>query len=90
MTAVPSAAQVGSGRIAYAREGEGIYTLAVDGSGLVLLKPGLVRQPRWSPDGSRIAFAEYTTGGQTQIRVMNADGTGDHVVATSASGAPSR
>ena len=89
MTAVPSAAQVGSGRIAYAREGEGIYTLAGDGSGLVLLKSGLVRQPSWSPDGSRIAFAEYTTGEQTQLRVMNADGTGDHVVATSASGAVS-
>jgi TolB protein len=81
MTAVPSAAQVGSGRIAYAREGEGIYSLAANGSGPVLLKSGNARQPRWSPDGSRIAFIQYPGVG-VQLRVMNADGTGDHVVAT--------
>ena len=32
MAAVPSAAQVGSGRIAYATDGTGIYTVAADGS----------------------------------------------------------
>jgi TolB protein len=84
LTAVPSAAQVGSGRIAYAREGEGIYTVAPDGSALVLLKSGLLRQARWSPDGSRIAFVGYT--GQYELHVMNADGTGDHIVATDATG----
>jgi Tol biopolymer transport system component len=84
VTAVPSAAQVGSGRIAYAREGDGIYTVAPDGNGLVQLKSGLLRQARWSPDGSRIAYIGYST--QYELRVMNADGTGDHIVATDATG----
>jgi TolB protein len=33
------------------------------------------RSPVWSPDGARIAF-QYKTGGQSEIFVMNADGTG--------------
>jgi TolB protein len=84
MTAVPSAAQVGSGRIAYAREGEGIYSVAPDGSALDLLKSGLLRQARWSPDGSQVAYVGYI--GQYELHVMNADGTGDHIVATDATG----
>ena len=85
LTAVPSAAQVGSGRIAYATDGSGIYTVAADGSQPVLLKSGNARQPRWSPDGSQIAFIDYTgipLG--VQLRVMDADGTDEHVVATDA------
>jgi hypothetical protein len=82
VTAVPSAAQVGSGRIAYAREGEGIYTLAPEGGAPVLLKSGDLRQARWSPDGSRIAYVAYSN--RYELRVMNADGTGDHIVATAA------
>jgi Tol biopolymer transport system component len=82
MTAVPSVAQVGSGRIAYAREGEGIYSVAADGGALVLLKSGLLRQARWSPDGSRIAYVAYS--GRYELHVMNADGSGDHVAATDA------
>ena len=78
VTAVPSAAQVGSGRIAYAREGEGIYTLAPVGGAPVLLKSGVLRQARWSPDGSRIAYIAYSNG--YELHVMNADGTGDHIV----------
>ena len=85
VTAVPSAAQVGSGRIAYARESEGIYTLAPEGGAPVLLKSGLLRQARWSPDGSRIAYVAYRNG--YELHVMNADGTGDHIVATEPSGA---
>ena len=79
-TAVPSAAQVGSGRIAYATEGTGIYTVAADGSDRVTLKSDNARLPRWSPDGSKLAFIEL--GGQHELRVMNADGTDEHVVAT--------
>ena len=59
MAAVPSAAQVGSGRIAYATDGTGIYTVAADGSDPVTLKSDNARLPRWSPDGSKLAFIEY-------------------------------
>ncbi len=83
-TAVPSAAQVGSGRIAYATEGTGIYTVAADGSDPVTLKSDNARLPRWSPDGSKLAFIEYSAAntGCVELRVMNADGTDEHVVAT--------
>jgi TolB protein len=80
--AVPSAAQVGSGRIAFERAGVGIYTVAPDGSGLFLLRPGPFGQPRWSPDGSRIAYTEFSGQGQVELHVMDADGTDDHTVAT--------
>jgi Tol biopolymer transport system component len=83
VTAVPSAAQVGSGLIVYASDGSGIYTSAPDGSQSVLLKSGNARLPRWSPDGSQIAFIRYPGNPPgVQLRVMNADGTDDHVVAT--------
>jgi Tol biopolymer transport system component len=81
MAAVPSAAQVGSGRIAYATDGTGIYTMAADGSDLVTLKSDNARLPRWSPDGSKLAFIEYGGGG-VSLKVMSADGTDEHVVAT--------
>jgi len=83
MTAVPAASQVGSGRIAYATDGSGMYTVAADGSPPVLLKSGNARLPRWSPDGSQLAFIQYAGDPLgVQLRVMNADGTDDHVVAT--------
>ena len=81
VTAVPSAAQVGSGRIAYATNGRGMYTVGADGRESVQLKSGNTHLPRWSPDGSRIAFIEFPAIG-VQLRVMNADGTDDHVVAS--------
>ena len=83
MAAVPSAAQVGSGRIAYATEGTGIYTVAADGSDPVTLKSDNARLPRWSPDGSKLAFIETSAAHEhASLRVMNADGTDEHVVAT--------
>jgi hypothetical protein len=81
--AVPSAAQVGSGRIAYGAE-DGIHTEAADGTDPVLLKPD-ASLPRWSPDGSKIAFIDYFEGDHglaVRLEVMNADGTDEHVVAT--------
>ncbi|HVR12132.1 MAG TPA: hypothetical protein VMS41_00010 [Gaiellaceae bacterium] len=85
VAAVPSAAQVGSGQIAYATDGSGIYTVAADGSQPVLLKSGNARLPRWSPDGSQVAFIEYAGAPLgVQLRVMDADGTHDRVVATDA------
>jgi len=85
MAAVPSAAQVGSGRIAYATDGTGIYTVASDGNDPVTLKSENARVPRWSPDGSKIAFVDYFEGDHglaVHLKVMNADGTDEHVVAT--------
>jgi TolB protein len=32
--------------------------------------------PDWSPDGTKIAFTSYRSGGTPQLFVMNADGTG--------------
>ena len=36
----------------------------------------LVERMRWSPDGSRIAFAPFSHLGSVGIYVMNADGSG--------------
>jgi len=79
VAAVPSAAQVGSGRIAWAGDGTGIHTVAADGSDPVTLKSGNAGAPRWSPDGSKLAFIQISG---RALKVMNADGTGEHVVAT--------
>jgi len=37
---------------------------------------GINIQPAWSPDGNRIAFARHGSGGQADIYLMNADGSG--------------
>ena len=49
-----------------------IYSVGIDGSGLKLLsgKDVSAHSPRWSPDGSRIAFVQTD-----QIWLMSADGT---------------
>lgn len=65
----------------------GLYVAAVRGRQLVALEPGgrvhwslgsaaAVRDPRWSPDGFRIAYRS----GQS-LRVVGGDGSGDHRVA---------
>jgi hypothetical protein len=38
--------------------------------------------PSWSPDGTRIAFATYFRNNHWEIWVMNADGSGQHRIAT--------
>jgi TolB protein len=57
---------------------EEIYTMRSDGSGLVRLTNDSLddREPRWSPDGKRIAYIHgYTTGGyRPNVTVMDADG----------------
>jgi len=57
-----------------------IYRMNGDGSGQVQITSGTGEwfwSPRWSPDGSKIAFASDLPGNANiEIYVMNADGTG--------------
>src|SRR5690349_10145522 len=84
LAAIPSSAALpGSGKIAYTVLNDGLYTVNPDGSEVARLQSGPVSDARWSPDGSKIAFTEYTgTVGEFRLVVMNADGTGEHVIAT--------
>jgi Tol biopolymer transport system component len=88
LLALPSgAAPVGSGRIGFAIEGGSLYTVISDGRGLQSLRIGggnnRLSSPRWSPDGSQVAFTENRTDpNQTLLWVMNSNETGAHVVAT--------
>ncbi|MBS1847875.1 MAG: PD40 domain-containing protein [Actinobacteria bacterium] len=79
-----------NGRIAYQRGmagypelPSGIGSVAPDGSANVLLTApssgSYDTGPDWSPDGSRIVYARMSESGGS-IRVMNADGTGDHSI----------
>jgi len=63
-------------RIAFVGAG-GLYAVNVDGSGDVQLTTGVgVSFPAWSPDGSKIAFSCTVQAGNSDICVVNADGTG--------------
>jgi dipeptidyl aminopeptidase/acylaminoacyl peptidase len=53
-----------------------IHVVNPDGSGETRLTWQDGRQPSWSPDGTRIAFARYVVRAYAQIWVMNADGSG--------------
>jgi Tol biopolymer transport system component len=80
IAAVPSAAQVGAGKLGVASF-TGIYTMSPGGGEVTLIRPApqscnglhICRPtPRWSPDGSLIAFKEDDV-----IKVM--DSAGAHV-----------
>jgi len=77
----------GGRRLVYARDfnGSAIYVVSADGTGQRRLspKPGFDVTPSWSPDGTRIIYTRLRSAPapgvvpRTDIRVVNADGTGD-------------
>jgi Tol biopolymer transport system component len=75
----------GKGRIATAYNRESnwdIYAVDAGGSNLARLtnNPAIDQQPAWSPDGKQIAFSSFR-GGAAGIYVMNADGSGQTLLA---------
>lgn len=90
-TANPVAPSVASGLLAFPAVPAGIYSMNPDGTGISNLTgtydPRVVVAaygPRWSPDGTRIAFYGYSAGGvddynggaNYDVYIMKADGTG--------------
>lgn len=59
-----------------------IYSMRSDGLNQTRLtnNAGRDHHPRWSPDGTLIAFASVRAGAPAEIWVMNADGTGQRQV----------
>jgi Tol biopolymer transport system component len=57
---------------------DGLYIVNADGSGLTKVAGGGF--PTWSPDGTRIAFLAASKGGGNEIRIANADSTGEMTV----------
>jgi hypothetical protein len=53
-----------------------IDVMNADGSGRTTLKTGPVTAPGWSPDGTQIAYVANSS----ELRVMNADGSGDSLL----------
>ena len=60
-----------------------LYTLPIEGGEAKPLTHGMAwdMQPRFSPDGKRIAYVSDAGGGDN-VWVMNADGTGAHAVSS--------
>ena len=67
-----------------------LYSMNADGTGQrrLTVVPGQALGGAWSPDGAQLAYSYLPAADGTdveplvQIHVMNADGTGDHVLAT--------
>lgn len=86
-SAVPHPVPTVAGTLVFARVTEepgGLFTVHPDGTGLTLLSPAggwsfhqVKVDPSWSPDGRRLA---YVTGDPPTLWVVNADGTGGHVL----------
>lgn len=81
--ASPVVPVAGEAWIAYqwldAAGGDTIYLVRPDGTGLHPLLPdipGDELHPDWSPDGARIAYVQTTLAGQSELWVVDADGTG--------------
>jgi len=65
-----------------------LYTMSPDGTDLRQLTYSPISHlyPRWSPDGTMIAFGRTTDGPRSVIFVVNADGTDEHEVSNHAVG----
>jgi Tol biopolymer transport system component len=63
-----------------------VFTINPDGSGRRQLTHVAADRtagaPAWSPDGARIAFVSNARGGELELWVMGADGSGQHPVAS--------
>jgi glucan-binding YG repeat protein len=66
-----------NGKIAFSNNNE-IYSINPDGTDLrhLTFNPGMDAYPAWSPDGRKIAYLN----GQSVIKIMNADGSGQQIV----------
>jgi len=67
---------------AYGGASPDIWVCNLDGSNRVKLTDNAAfeRSPRWSPDGTRIAFDRAWSGQDSEIMLMNADGSGVYAV----------
>jgi hypothetical protein len=94
--AIPAASQASfpgaNGRIAYQSNNGGtdleIMTGAIDGTGSAQLTTNTVddKDPAWSPDGQKLAFAHLNSGtGKFEIWTMNANGSGQAALVTNPS-----
>jgi Tol biopolymer transport system component len=53
----------------------GIYVMNADGTGKIQLTGGEDDDPHWSPDASQVAFTRVGANGNTEVFVMNSNGS---------------